>query len=106
MGYSIEVSFNISQTSNVSEIQKEIKILANYCGCSLFYEDYEFESNMPYPRKHCVITVSFDNSNICNLLFFIKNILSKKYMYIETIYDDNTKQLLYASKYYIAQKMD
>jgi len=27
-------------------------------------------------------------------------------VYLETIYDDNTKQLLYASQYYITQKMD
>ena len=103
MGYSIEVSFNVLKHSKVTEIKDEIQNLATKCGCKMFYEDYEFENNF---QKQCVITVCFDNDNICYLIVFLKNIRSKKYIYIESIYDDNSRQIVYASKYYITQKMD
>jgi len=106
MGYNIELSFNVVKNSNVTELQNDIKILATNCGCDLFYEDYEFEDNTFHLRKHCVITVNFDTKNIYYLTIFLKNIQNKKNVYLETIYDDNTKQLLYASQYYITQKMD
>jgi hypothetical protein len=103
MGYSIEVSFNVLKHGNVTEIKDEVENLATSCGCKMFYDDYEFENNH---RKQCVITVGFDNENICYLIVFLKNIRSKKYLYIENIYDDITRQILYASRYYITQKMD
>lgn len=106
MGYSIEVSFDVMQHSNVTEIQNEIKKLATKCGCKLFYEDYEFENNLLHQRKHCVITVTFDTDDIYYLIYFLKNIQCKKYIYLETIYDDYSRQFLYASQYYISQKMD
>ena len=98
MGYSIEVSFNVLKHCNVTEIKDEVENLATSCGCKMFYDDYEFENNH---RKQCVITVGFDNVNICYLIVFLKNIRSKKHIYIENIYDDLTRQILYASKYYL-----
>jgi len=106
MGYSIEVSFNVLKHSNVTKIKDELQNLATNCGCKMFYEDYEFENNIQFQRNHCVFTVSFDTINICYLIVFLKNVRSKKYLYIENIYDDNSRQILYASKYYITQKMD
>ena len=103
MGYNIEVSFNVLKTGSVTELQQNVKNYAEECGCDNFYEDYEFENNF---HNQCVITVGFDNENICYLIVFLKNIRSKKYIYIENIYDDNSRQILYASKYYITQKMD
>lgn len=103
MGYSIEVSFNVLKHGNVTEIKDEIQNLATKCGCKTFYDDYEFENNQ---NKQCIITVNFDNGNICYMIVFLKNIRSKKYIYVENIYDDNSRQILYASKYYITQKMD
>jgi hypothetical protein len=106
MGYSIEVSFNVLKHSNVTEIKDEIQDLATSCGCKMFYDDYEFENNLQFQRNHCVITIGFDNGNICYLILFLKKIRSKKYLYIENIYDETSRQILYASKYYITQKMD
>ena len=106
MGYNIEVSFNVYKNSSVTETQDSIKILATNCGCNYFYEDYEFETNVQYQRRHYVITVNFENnSNIKFITDFLKNIKRVKGLYIESIYDDETNVILYASKYYQTQKM-
>jgi len=52
MGYNIKVSFNIYKNSCVTETQDNIKILATNSGCNYFYEDYEFETNVQYQRRH------------------------------------------------------
>ena len=106
MGYNIEVSFNVYKNSSVTETQDSIKSLATNCGCNYFYEDYEFETNVQYQRRHCIITVNFENnSNIKFITDFLKNIKRVKGLYIESIYDDESNVILYASKYYQTQKM-
>jgi hypothetical protein len=102
MGYNIEISYNIIKHSSVTEIQNNIKGLAEECSCNFFYEDYEFEYNTCYQRKHCIITVNLDN---LNTIKFVKRIKKIDGLYIESIYDDFSNMILYASKYYQTQKM-
>jgi hypothetical protein len=106
MGYNIEVSFSLIKNSSVTELQENIKNLATNCGCSYFYEDYEYETHVRYQRKHCIITLNFNNTDIYNLINFLRNIKKSKGLYIEVIYDDDSNIILYASQYYITQKMD
>jgi hypothetical protein len=106
MGYNIEVSFNVYKNCSVTETQDNIKILATNSGCNYFYEDYEFENNIQYQRRHYLITVNFEkNTNINFINDFLRNIKRQKGLYIESIYDDETNVILYASKYYQTQKM-
>jgi hypothetical protein len=104
MGYNIEVSFNILKNS--SEIQETIKNYAEECGCNYFYNDYEFENKTQFQRRHCVMTSNFPQNNIPYLLEFLRYIRRIDGLYLESIYDDESKQLLYASQYYLTQKMD
>jgi hypothetical protein len=104
MGYIIEVSFSIVKNSNLTELQENIKNYATTCGCSTYYEDYEFETHVSYQRKHCIITVTFNN-DIENVTYFLKKIKNTKGVYIESIYDDLQNNIIYASEYYISQKM-
>jgi len=106
MGYNIEVSFSLIKNSSVTELQENIKNLATNCGCSYFYEDYEYETHVRYQRKHCIITLNFNNTDIYNLINFLRNIKKSKGLYIEVIYDDDSNKIIYASKYYITQKME
>jgi len=106
MGYSIEVSFNILKHSNVTETNDFIMSLATSYGCVSCYIDYEFETNVQYKRSHSILIVNFENSNIYNLIGFLKKIKMTQGLFIETIYDDNNNMILYASKYYVTQKMD
>jgi hypothetical protein len=106
MGYNIEVSFSLIKNSSVTELQENIKNLATNCGCSYFYEDYEYETHVRYQRKHCIITINFNNYDIYNLISFLRNIKKSKGLYIEVIYDEDSNKIIYASKYYITQKME
>ena len=106
MGYNIEVSFNILKNSSVTELQEVVKNHAEECGCESFYEDYEYETNVQFKRNHCIMTVNFEQPNMFNLLKFLKFIRGVQGLYLETIYDDRTSVILYASQYYITQKMN
>jgi hypothetical protein len=106
MGYNIEVSFDILKNSSVTELQKTVKNYAEECGCELFYEDYEYETHSQFKRNHCVITIIFSQTNVEYLLLFLKFIKNKEGLFLELIYDDISKAILYASQYYVTQKMN
>ena len=105
MGYNIEVSFNILKNSSVTEIINTVKKCAEECGCEYHYYDYEYESNNKIKRNHCIITIIFIEYDLLNLLYFLEFIVNKKCLYLESIYDDDLRKILYASQYYITQKM-
>jgi hypothetical protein len=104
MGYNIEVSFSLVKNSSVTELQENIRNLAEECCCFYYCEDYEFETHVMYQRKHCIITINFNN-DIENVTYFLKKIKNTKGVYVESIYDDLQNNIIYASEYYISQKM-
>jgi len=106
MGYSIEVSFNILKNSSVTETRNMIINGAEECGCESFHEDYEYESHTKLNRNHCVITLNFSKTDITEIIRFLTFIRSRCGLYLELIYDDNEYNILYASQYYITQKMN
>jgi hypothetical protein len=106
MGYNIEVSFNVIKNSSVTELQNMVKEFAEDCGCNYYYEDYEYETNVQFKRNHCVMTMIFSQYNLLYLLKFIKFIRNKQELYLELIYDDDNRKILYASQYYITQRMN
>jgi hypothetical protein len=106
MRYSIEVSFNILKNSSVTETKNMIINGAEECGCDSFYEDYEYDVHTQFKRSHCVITLNFSKSDITDLIRFLRFIRSRCGVYLELIYDENEYYILYASQYYITQKMD
>jgi len=103
MGYNIEVSFNVLKTGN---IQESVSSYAAECGCDYFYEDYEFENKVQFQRRHCIMTTKFVPENIDNLLKFLKFVKSTQGLYLESIFDDDSNIILYASQYYLTQQMN
>jgi hypothetical protein len=105
MGYNIEVSFNILKHSSVTEIQELIKEQAHNCGCNFCYEDYEFETNVQYKRNHCIMLTNFEIENTAYFITFLRKIKRIPGIYIECIYDDENNNILYASRYFLTQKI-
>ena len=105
MGYNIEVSFN-TQKLNLADTQELICSVAIENGCNSYYNDFEFENNLRYNRTHCIFTLNFQNYNIDNIVKFLKIIKKIKGLYIESIYDNDTNNILFASKFYLTQMMD
>jgi hypothetical protein len=106
MGYNIEFSFNILKNSSITKILEEIKECAKVCQCEDFYEEYEFENKVQFQRRHCLITVKFSQSNIHNMIEFLIQMKKMSGIYIELIYDEDNHSILFASQYFITQKMD
>jgi hypothetical protein len=106
MGYSIEVSFSILKNSSVTEVKNMIINGAEECGCDSFQEDYEYEAHAQFKRNHCVITLNFLEPDINELIRFLRFIRNRCGIHLELIYDENEYSILYASQYYITQKMD
>jgi hypothetical protein len=107
MGYNIEVSFNTLK-NNIKETQDLIIDKALENRCNYYYNDFEFEKNLCYNRNHCIITLIFQNNNcdIDYIVKFIKIIKNIKGIYIESIYDNDNNNILFASKFYLTQMMD
>jgi hypothetical protein len=106
MGYNVESSLNILKHANVTEVENQVKEIANDSGCNFFYDNYEFENNKQMKSTKYMFTTYFENESIVNLLYFIKNIKKIPGVYIENIYDDDANVLLYASKYYQRNMMN
>ena len=106
MGYNIEVSFHFFKNGSVTQLLEIVRNFAEECFCEKFYEDYEFENKVQYQRRHCIMSIHFSHQKINNMVYFLNNIKKMKGLYIELIYDEATNSILYASQYYITQKMD
>ena len=106
MGYNIEVSFNVLQNSSVMKLVEELRESAKECYCEDFYEDYEFENKSQFQRRHCLISVTFPQEKVNNMVEFLNRIRKNNQIYVELIYDEDNYSILYASQYFITQKMD
>ena len=106
MAYNIEVTFNIIKTSNVTKMLEYVKYCAEECFCEDFYEEYEFENKTQFQRSHCLMTIIFPQSNITNMVEFLNKIKKNNQLHVELIYNESNNSILYASQYFLTQKMD
>jgi hypothetical protein len=106
MGYNIELSFNVLKNGSVTKLLEEVRKFAENCYCEDFYEDYEFENKVKFQRRHCLISVRFPQKNLNNMIEFLNRIKKYSGLYVELIYDEKSNSILYASQYFISQKMD
>lgn len=106
MGYNIEVSFNTLKHTCVTETRDMLINLAHENGCDSCYDTFEFINDQYESRTHVVITVNFQEYNINEIVKFLKIIKEIKGISIESIYDDDINNFLFASQYYLTQMMD
>jgi hypothetical protein len=102
MGYTIEISFDITKHSNVSLLKEQITGLALDFDCDNYYYFYEMDGAIRIPRNHCIIAVQFIEENLFQCADFIKTIKKIHDVHIECIYEDDILcKLIYASRYYL-----
>jgi hypothetical protein len=106
MGYNIEVSFNVLKNGSVTELLNKVRGLAEDCLCEDFYEDYEFENKTQFQRRHCIMSINFSDEKLNNMIEFLNSMKKKEGLHVEVIYDENNESILYASQYFLTQKMD
>lgn len=106
MGYNIEVSFNVLKNGSVTKLLENVKEYAEECFCEDFYEDFEFENKVQFQRRHCLISIRFKHEKLNNMIEFLNRIKRNSGIYIELIYNEDNHSILYASQYFITQKMD
>ena len=106
MGYNIEISFNVLKNSSILKLLEEIRMKANEHECENFYQDYEFENKVQFQRRHCLIMIEFSQENVKNMIDFLNIIKKNNKLYIELIYNEDNHSILYASQYFMTQKMD
>ena len=106
MGYNIEVSFNILKHTCVTEMRNIIQNLAYENGCNFCYDNFEFINDKYETRTHVVITIIFQDYDVYKIVKFLKKIKDIKGIHIESIYDENINNFLFASQYYLTQMMD
>lgn len=101
MGYIVEISVNTCKHNNVTTLRKLLEKIANNCKLySTYHKIDKIENNELYKRTHYFITMEFESDRQTILIFFrlIKIIDG---INIELVYNDDTKTLLYGTKYYL-----
>ena len=101
MGYIVEISINVMKETKYSDVEMCIKEAARLTECVNIYVISEEDGTQKIPRYHTVVTITFSEEQIDNMIKFIKIIKSQKKGYIECIYNDLIFKLLYASSYYL-----
>ena len=98
MVYIVEISVNIFKHNNVIALRKMLEQIAKKC--KLYSTYHKIENNELYKRTHYFMTMKFENDKhaILKIVRFIKSISC---INIELVYNDDTKTLLYGSKYYL-----
>ena len=103
MSYTIEISLLLADEVTYDLLD----IVTNYAiinDCTNIYSDIEYEMNTKTLRQHKIITISFKNDT--NSVNFINVIKKQKKIYIESVYNNDTNILIYASKYYLTQRVE
>jgi hypothetical protein len=104
MGYTIEISIDLSVHTNVTEVKQELSALALDFDCDHYYYLYDMETASKIPRNHCIMVVNFDDDHISGCAMFLKILRKEKRFHIECIYDDDLVcKLIYASRCYQRQ---
>ena len=102
MGYTIEISLNITKQQNLYSLKEILVEKARNYNCINNYWFHETECNGKNKYVNSLIgCFSFDFENIENTSSFINYIKTTNGMHIECIYEDDVYKLLYVSSYYL-----
>jgi|TARA_B100001778_G_scaffold98292_1_gene80257 hypothetical protein len=101
MGYTIEISANISKQQNLSALKELMMEKARNYNCINNYWFHETELNGKKYINNLIGCFSFDCDNTENANNFINYVKSNNGVHLECIYEDDVYKLLYVSSYYL-----
>ena len=102
MCYRIELSYNLRETSNLSEKKRDLIAKAEKNKCEMHYADYEIWGfSRTATRNHMVMTFVFPEEQK-HIIKFIRFLKEDKQVHIESVgYDNCIFVLLHASNSYL-----
>jgi hypothetical protein len=102
MSYKIDISINALKHTNISEIEAEVFSIASQYNCQDVYTFSENDGMLKNSKCKYIITSTFSQNSLTDLLCFIKNMKKNKNIHIECIYSDNiVTKVIYASQCYL-----
>ena len=105
MGYEIEMSLDLRKHNSITNIIDGAQELAEYYECERFYQFSEWDGEVRrLKRKAQVMVICFEEEKFENMANFLKDIIAryKKKLYIESVYDIDKHNLIYASSFYMS----
>lgn len=102
MTYLIELSYNLSKNTSLTQTVSALLNKAENCRLEHFYQNYEYMGkNRRIIRNHCILTFMFEE-HIELVSEFIRFVKRLKTVNIESVsYDNAIFKLIYASKKYL-----
>lgn len=104
MGYDIEISINNLNSDNTE--LGWVKLLSEQCNCVYFKENIEYDNNIKIKRVYKLVSIHFDDADFVKIISFIHNIKKIKGVKLETLFNNDSNNLIYGSKYYLTQLLD
>ena len=104
MGYEIEMSFDLRKQKNITNLLNDTIELEDHNFCDRHFQFTECEGNVRnLKRQSYVLVFCFNEDRFTEMTNFLKEVIEryKKKIYIESIYEVDKHNLIYASPYYI-----
>ena len=99
MCYSLEISLNLNKHFCGETLRRDLVLKANLLNCDDVYWNYEIEGRRTVEKNICIITVEY--SVLSDAIKFLRFLKMRNTYYVESIYNQYSQKLIYASKNYI-----
>jgi len=106
MGYEIELSLDLRKHKNIDSIINGAVELAEKNECDRYFQFSECDGEIRRLKRNAqIIVFCFENERFTEMSVFLKEVIKKykKRLLVESIYEVNNNNLVYASSYYMSK---
>lgn len=104
MGYEIEMSIDLRKEKNISTLMMSATNIAYTHECDKHYQFTDCENTQRKTKRNTYVMIfCFEDEKFNNMTNFLKEVIAKykKKIHIESIYEIEHNNLIYASSYYM-----
>ena len=102
----MEISINNLNSCNNNELEY-VKTLSQKCNCIYFKENIEFDNNVKIKRLYKLVSIHFDDdTDFAKIVYFIHKLKNIRGVKLESIFNTDSNNLIYGSKYYLTQLVE